>query len=353
LLNLPIRFTWAAGIHPARDRLATGWIPIVCVPKTLTLGAVRFDDCARSADYPTVLNSRAFCIDFHSSLAIDFAVNPTQSTHTTAQSRPRILGIWRLGDEIHRGRTSEVILAQPADAEGSPRFDYVVKRATDAEQSAENVRQIVQFTAASQHVSHPNLVPVLDASVTGASPYLVMPFIEGVTLQTHLFDEAKPLPVALWLTRQIAQALTALHAAGWVHGDVKPENAMLGSRGHVTLIDLGFASRIHQVNGSQFRGTPEYAAPEVMQDSMAAMPSADIFSLGRILWKCLTRIEPVNDVALAPVAELVEEMICESASERPTAEAVTQRLLRLEIDTLGHHIGPTVTRGTGNIRKAA
>lgn len=225
----------------------------------------------------------------------------------------------------------------------------------DALESAENVRQIVQFTAASEKVSHPNLVPVLDASVTGASPYLVMPFIEGITLQSHLSGEAKPLPVALWLTRQIAQALTALHAAGWVHGDVKPENTIVGTRGHVTLIDLGFASRIHGVNGSQFRGTPQYAAPEVLQGSMASMPSADVFSLGRILWKCLTNIEPANDIALAPVAELVHEMIADNASDRPTAEVVAQRLLRLEIDTLGHHIGPTpaVSRGSGNIRRAA
>ena len=50
-------------------------------------------------------------------------------------------------------------------------------------------------------------------------------------------DGYTPLPVALWLVRQIAQGLEALHASGWVHGDVKPENAIVGSRGHVTLVD--------------------------------------------------------------------------------------------------------------------
>ncbi len=285
-----------------------------------------------------------------------FAVNRMlNSTSPFSSSRPQILGIWRLGEPIHCGRNSELSLAQPADADGSPRWDYVVKRATNTDESAENVRQIVQFTAASENVSHPNLVPVLDASLTGVSPYLVMPLIEGVTLQEHQSAAAKPLPVSLWLTRQIAQALTSLHAAGWVHGDVKPENVMVGPRGHVTVIDLGFASRIHMVNGNQFRGTPEYAAPEVLLGTMAAMPSADIFSLGRILWKCLTNIQPVSDVALAPVAELIEAMVSENANDRPTAQQVTDRLLRLEIDTLGLHIGPTPTvkRGTGNVRRVA
>ncbi|QDT09522.1 serine/threonine-protein kinase [Planctomycetes bacterium K23_9] len=286
----------------------------------------------------------------------EFAVNPNQTpTQVSASTRPALLGIWRLGREIHSGRTSELTLAQPADAEGSPRWDYVLKRAVDTTNNAENVRQIVQFAAASEKVSNPNLVPVLDASATGTSPYLVTPLIEGVTLQESLAGVAKPLPVALWITRQIAQALTALHATGWIHGDVKPENTIVGPRGHVTVIDLGFASQIHRVDSSQFRGTPEYAAPEVMKGNMAAMPAADVFSLGRILWKCLTHIELANDVVLAPVAQLVEEMVSEDPSSRPSAADVTERLLRLEIDTLGHHIGPSpsIHRGTGNVRRAA
>lgn len=262
-----------------------------------------------------------------------------EKTNPSSQ-RPAILGIWRLGEPIHTGRSAELTLAQPADAQGSPRWDYVIKRAIGAQENAEHLRQIVQFTAAATSVAHPNLVPVLDASVSGTFPYLVMPVLEGATMQSHLQSDAKPLPVALWWVRQVCQALTALHAGGWVHGDVKPENTMVGPRGHVTLIDLGFAARIHTVCGSQFRGTPEYAAPEVISGNMAAMPSTDVFALGRVLWKWLTNIEPISEHVLEPIAELVESMLDEDPTARPSAEAVTRNLLRLEIDTLGQHIGP-------------
>ena len=119
----------------------------------------------------------------------------------------------------------------------------------------------------------------------------------------------------------------------------------------MTLIDLGFATRVHTVCGSQFRGTPEYAAPEVISGNMAAMPSADMFSLGRVLWKWLTNIEPTSEIVLEPIAELVESMLDEDPTARPTAEAVTRKLLRLEIDTLGLHIGPEGTETP--LRRAA
>ena len=255
-------------------------------------------------------------------------------------SGPSILGIWRLGEAIHTGRKAELTLAQPADADGSPRWDYVIKRALMERDSIENVRDIVQFSSAASAASHPNLVPVLDASVTGSSPYLVMPRLEGPTMAELMAQQIKPLPVALWLARQTAQGLSALHSVGWIHGDVKPENIIVGSNGHVTVIDLGFATKIHTASRNQFRGTPEYAAPEMLTENMAALPAADIFSLGRVLWKWLTKIEPASESSLEPVAELIQQMVSDEPGERPTATFVTQQLLRLEIETLGQHMGP-------------
>ncbi len=259
----------------------------------------------------------------------------------SASARPSILGIWRIGQVVHQSPTAELSLAQPADSEGSPRWDYAIKRALIGEYDLEGRRQIGQFIAAASSIVHPNLVAVLDASTTATSPYLVMPRLEGQSMQRCMeTDSSTPLPVALWLVRQIAQALEALHSAGWVHGDVKPENTIVGSRGHVTLVDLGFASRVHTLRGNQYRGTPDYSAPESLSGEMAAMPTMDIFSLGRVLWQWMTRTEQVSQTLLEPVAELVEAMVASDPTERPAASVVRKQLLRLEIETLGRHIGP-------------
>jgi serine/threonine protein kinase len=271
--------------------------------------------------------------------------NVSSHRSQNASTGRSILGIWRLGETIYESAIAELSLAQPADAAGSRRWDYVIKRAVDVGTGLEGRRQILQFIAATSRIVHPNLVAVLDASTTAAWPYLVMPRLEGKTMQWHLESETwKPLPIALWLVRQVAQALEALHAGGWIHGDVKPENAIVGSRGHVTLIDLGLATRIHTVSNHQFRGTPAYSAPEALSGEIAAMPGMDVFSLGRVLWQWMARTEQVKQSLLEPVADLVEGMVSADPADRPTASSVAQQLLRLEIETLGRHIGPLQRR---------
>ncbi|WP_238383157.1 serine/threonine protein kinase [Rubripirellula obstinata] len=267
--------------------------------------------------------------------------NPQQTNGTDNRFAPNcpIVGIWRVGQAIHQSEWATLSLAQPADAIDSPRWDYVIKTATNTE--AESVRQIDGFVAAAANVMHPNLVAVLDSSSNSQMPYLVMPKLEGESMDRHLTaSPAKKLPVALWLVRQTAQALDSMHESGWIHGDVKPENVMVGPRGHATLVDLGFATRIHSVRNRLFRGTPDYASPESMSGQHAALPAMDVFSLGRMLWQWMARIEPVSQVVLEPVADLVETMIAENPADRPAASTVVKQLLRLEIETLGRHIGP-------------
>lgn len=260
---------------------------------------------------------------------------------SAAEYRPGVLGIWRLGQMLHRSETAELTLAQPADAHGSPRWDYVIKRAVGPQVELEGRQQVSRFIAAATSVSHPNLAAVLDGSVSAAAPYLVMPRLEGRTMGRMLADhDCQPLAVALWLVRQTAQGLASLHSAGWVHGDLKPANLIVGETGHVTLIDLSFASPSHTPFGPVFRGTPDYAAPELLEGRLAALPAMDLFALGRVLWRWLTNLQPVEEQLLEPVAGLVESMVDPTPERRPTAAQVASELLRLEIETLGSHIGP-------------
>jgi serine/threonine-protein kinase len=209
-------------------------------------------------------------------------------------------------------------------------------------------------------VSHPNLLPVLSASVQEPPFYLVTPKLEGATLEVVIAErERLPVPLALWIARQTADGLAALfEGAGVIHTDVKPSNIMVSPAGHATLIDFGFAQTATEANDWTTRplaGTLAYIAPEMVTSTMAAGPRSDIYSLGVTLYEMLTgqrpwetddpgelatlhrEAKPTDIRALRPdtpeaVAALIHSMLAKDALRRPaSARELATQLVRLEI----------------------
>jgi serine/threonine protein kinase len=143
----------------------------------------------------------------------------------------------------------------------------------------------------------------------------------------------------LWWARQAAQGTAAIHAEGWVHRDLKPANLLVSPQGHVTILDFGFATQANNVADPVFRGTPQFAAPEVLRGDSPANPAADVYALGCLLQRMLAASQRE-----APLPEAVEALLAETLAERPqqrpAAASLVDRLLRLEIETLGRHIRP-------------
>ncbi len=120
-----------------------------------------------------------------------------------------------------------------------------------------------------------------DAGV--ARPWLLQDFIPGVSLSEELeATGALPEPTVRAIGARLASALAALHGAGWVHGDVKPDNVRLDRDGRASLVDLGHAER----EGASMTalGTPRFLAPERERGSQAAS-TADTFALGALLFE--------------------------------------------------------------------
>ncbi len=211
-------------------------------------------------------------------------------------------------------------------------------------------------------VRHPHLVRCLEAHVTRPPYFLVMEWLGGESLRRRLRrDYRLDVAAAIWVARQTADALAALHRAGFVHGDVKPDNVRLVQDGAAVLIDLGFAHRPGEnealLREGYLLGTANYLAPELCNLAADGDAASDLFSLGVMLFETLTgrlpyptgsveqtlrrhACDPPADVrrhagSLPPVlAELVERLLARKPGERPRASQVVQQLIGLEIATL-------------------
>ncbi len=212
-------------------------------------------------------------------------------------------------------------------------------------------------------VTHPHLVQLRAAHVTRPPYFLVMELLAGESLRRRLRrDYALELPTALWIARQAAEALAALHRKGFLHGDVKPDNLRLVTAGQAVLLDLGFAHRPGENASFQERGyilgTANYLAPELCGKDLDDDPRADVFSLGVTLFEMLTGRLPYAEGSAeetlqrhlkeepealrdhlpeAPrgLDELLDRLLARRPADRPRVEQVVQELVGYEIAALG------------------
>lgn len=151
-------------------------------------------------------------------------------------------------------------------------------------------------------IRHPHIVPLYSSGVLDDGVrYFVMPWIGGPSVRTRLKNEQRlPLVDALRMGVEIADALTALHAHGLVHRDVKPANVLVDGR-HAVLIDFGLVCLAHAAaldddEVDPVVGTPAYMSPEQWQPGAAMDGRADIFGLGCLLYEALTGISPNDEI---------------------------------------------------------
>jgi hypothetical protein len=158
-------------------------------------------------------------------------------------------------------------------------------------------------------VRHPNLVEVLDVGVApDGAPYLVMEYVPGVTLESHLGKPVDPARLLPW-ARDLAAALAALHGAGIVHRDVKPANVLIHEDGRALLTDLGLVRPVEATLEELTRtgavpGTPLYLPPEVFRDARSAGPEGDLFALGCVIYKGLHGVSWRRDDELMRLLEM-------------------------------------------------
>jgi eukaryotic-like serine/threonine-protein kinase len=143
-------------------------------------------------------------------------------------------------------------------------------------------------------LEHPGVVRYVARGHTGdGRPYLAMEWIDGDSLEARLWRGPLSLSESISLGIQLAEALGAAHARGIVHRDVKPANILLegGAVDRPRLVDFGIAmlpGAARATDSGTVVGTPSYMAPEQAQGAPSVGPAADLFSLGCVLYECIT-----------------------------------------------------------------
>jgi eukaryotic-like serine/threonine-protein kinase len=274
---------------------------------------------------------------------------------------------WDLVNFAVEGGMAKIYRARPAGSPSDQPASYALKMLLpDWQNDRQAVRLLKREALVGQNISHPHLVPILFSSVEQAPRFVVMPWLNGATLQQRLAAAARfDLPRILWIARQIAEALDALHQAGWMHGDVKPGNVMISPEGHVTLLDLSFARRGDETGSAVDRcvmGTFHYIAPELLTSAIRADIRSDIYSLGAVLYRILSGRLPFESVDMAELAlqhrqslppplrraapqlpaemtRLVHRMLSKDPMRRPqTPRELIDIFARLEIETFAERI---------------
>lgn len=188
-------------------------------------------------------------------------------------------------------------------------------------------------------LKHPNLIALLGIGRRGALPYIVMPYLDGLTLTELLAQRMGKLapPEAHNVLRQVCAGLGQLHRQKLVHRDVKPQNIFLAPNGHVTLLDLGVAR--DQTDPGLTRpgvriGTPYYMAPEQILGDANVDHRADIYALGAVVFELLTGSPPFVGQSHHEVLRAHREDAPPDASQlsplvsRSAAEIITQALAK-------------------------
>jgi predicted Ser/Thr protein kinase len=284
------------------------------------------------------------------------------TTSPLRSSDPRRLGEYRLLSRLGEGGMGTVYLGR--DPDGRPvavkaiRPEHANNREFRARFRSEvqRARQVPSFCTAA----------VLDADPDDDTPYLVVEYVEGPSLQDVVEERGPMAPGDLHsVAVGVAAALTAIHGAGVIHRDLKPSNVLL-SLGLPKVIDFGIARALEattkHTRPGRWVGTVDYMAPERLDPDVGPVtPAADIFAWGGVIVFAGTGRNPfLGDTPVATAAqiltkapelrglpgsliELVGHAFAKDPNDRPTANEVLQALLAANVP----HSAPQPRRATG------
>jgi eukaryotic-like serine/threonine-protein kinase len=241
------------------------------------------------------------------------------------------LGNYQILQRIGAGGMGEVYLAEDTRLHRKVALKLLPAAFT---QDADRVRRFAQEARAASALNHPNILTVYDLGESQGRQFIATEYVEGQTLRQLL--QTGPLPPAqvVEIALQLADALTAAHAAGIIHRDLKPENLMRRPDGYVKVLDFGLAKLTEKRNPQstirnpqsltepgKVMGTISYMSPEQAL-GQALDQRTDIFSLGVVLYELLTGVQPFKGASEAATYNAIlnhtPPALMQSAAQAPS-----------------------------------
>ncbi|MFI1257171.1 serine/threonine-protein kinase [Streptomyces netropsis] len=207
----------------------------------------------------------------------------------------RVGGRYRLVSRLGHGGMGTVWKARDEVVDR----DVAVKEPRVPDHLPESMRQTVyqrmqREARAAARIDHPSVVTVHDVVIEDGRPWIVMELVRGRSLADRLSEGTLDPRETAKIGLAVLGALSAAHAAGVLHRDVKPDNVLLGPDDRVVLTDFGIA----QIEGEQgltetgaFVGSPEFVAPERVLGQVPG-PESDLWSLGVVLYAAVEGVSP-------------------------------------------------------------
>ena len=242
---------------------------------------------------------------------------------------------YRLDRELGQGGMATVYLAE--DLKHHRKVAVKVLRPELA--SSIGPERFAREIEVAARLQHPHILGLLDSGTADGFYYYVMPYVEGETLRDRLVRAGElPVPEAVRLLSEVADALAVAHRAGVVHRDIKPENVLLSGR-HAMVMDFGIARAITEAAGpgrlttvGVALGTPAYMAPEQAAAEPTLDHRVDIYALGVLGYELLTGQQPftggsAQQILAAQVTRTPESILARRPSVPPAVAAVIMRCL--------------------------
>jgi serine/threonine protein kinase/tetratricopeptide (TPR) repeat protein len=244
---------------------------------------------------------------------------------------------YRILSRIGSGGMGEVYLAEDQKLHRKAALKFLLPAVDDGD------GRLLREARAAAHLDHPFICKVYEVGEHEGRTFLALEYVEGVTLKDRLAQGPIPVPEAVRMSGEIAEALDFAHGRGIVHRDLKPANVMVATDGHVKVMDFGIARKLDATASTAtvtsdmsvpglLTGTLAYMSPEQLRAEPADHRS-DIFSFGILLSEALTGVHPFARTSAYETAHaILNEPPAALEQTLPTAPPVLAHVVRRCLD---------------------